>query len=287
MKAGHEIKLIFEGRAVPKIDKFESERSLLRLINDLSVSVDTISDTLKWELRGNLPEGVDVSNVEVYFFPGSVNWKVIVEILDLSGRIADNLSLVQVLVSTARFLINRTVRIELSEKYDGDKNVWDVETSLNEVIPSLTQAVSENPITRTSPQPLFSNKIILIAITLMNLLIFLGGTVYAWVTVPSLAESVRDADNQIQLIQQELTNKQEEINAILLQASARSDSIREQLSEVEDEAAHLQEQIKRIQSSTRFISFQSLLEHGTLGFWAFIAFLVVLSVVAYFFPQGH
>lgn len=198
------------------------------------------SDDIKYDIEKNVRRslykkfGEELKvNIRLRYEVGSFEWFGVIEIIDWAGRVITSATLLVYLEKLLRFTINRIIGKHLRLILTGRR--WETVT---EVI-----ATSSFPdITKKNPQKdniadcnvittqLFSLRTILIAITLLNVIMFVGGSVYNSISISSIQDKHKEAIEVIRSSEQSYQKALSEANHLKNTVTKR---VEDYLSELE------------------------------------------------------
>lgn len=170
-----------------------SDRSVLgHLLEERVTITREIQTYLQEEIVDELGIFVGVS-VEIGFQEGSVLFSGVVTILGALATVAGAIDFVEKMVR----LIRRVLRWVLGRRAGGRHVSVHVSTMFP--VTAIPAASTKGP---AEGQP-FSLRTILLAVTLLNAAIFIGGSVYTGISVTSIQEKYEKAESEIERVRQD------------------------------------------------------------------------------------
>jgi len=235
------------------------------VLSKLNRQRGTIGATLRSELAALFPEGISIET-EIQFSMGSIEWSGIIVILDWMSRISGSIALVEMAHRYVPLVINRVLAPYLdpngfSPGYTG----VDIEGARHFSRPLITNAKN------ALEQLYISPKMLLIAVTLLNVALFIGGTVYTGVQVDSIQKRYEDAaikigearekydvaDSKLKLIQGIVDQTKITLGDIQRQASASIADLQKQskesaaeISGIKDKSEQELDRVKKTSEAT-------------------------------------
>lgn len=196
----------FEGELIQVMSN-EDTMSDGALLETLSEYIPKIEREIASELRDMtahlIEERLDV-HVNIRFHKGSVLFSGVVIVMNWMARISGAISLIQMIADAIRWVVRRVL-----QRYVRNRKI---QVSVFNPIPTVTQS-SPQQTSVNQDSPLFSLRSILLAITLLNAVLFVGGTVYTGISVNSIQQRYKEAQTEIKKVQADYENYKKRIEA--------------------------------------------------------------------------
>jgi hypothetical protein len=252
----NEIVIEFKGRASlgRKHDEYSHQNE-----GDYDVLSELNNDS--WEIAGEIAREIvdeyrheiDIKHINIQFNRGSIEWSGVIVFMELGALISGNIALIHYLYSAVRRAVNTKVKRRLPKQYKKiDTDVFSPDGGHRGMIES-TWSVS----TRKA----------LIFITVLNLLIFFGGSFMSSVQVPSILDRLEESKQKLSKASSILTDKEREVESLTKTLSVR---ILELEAKVKQENIKLDDTKKEISSlnknSNNLIKLEKRLEEKLLRF---------------------
>jgi len=236
---------------------------------------------LRDEIADELGVDADI-HVNIRFQEGSVLFSGVIVIFGLLATISGAIDFVEKMFE----LIRRTLRWVLGRRAGGRR-------VRVHVVPMFSVAAMHSDSTRSRAEwELFSLRTILLAVTLLNAAIFIGGSVYTGISVASIQEKYEKAEGEIERVRQDyekyragLQDRLGDIEGQLRATAKETDEARGHLKRLSDDLSALDGQAQELKTSIaavrdRGASWISLrLAFGQAN-WVLKTYLILLPVCA-------
>lgn len=172
------------------------------IINNLNKKSVEISKEIAYIISDKLYSKYEIKNltvnIDLNFKVGSIAWSGIYEIIQIMANVGGAVAFAQIAKDSINFVISKYIRQELDFnnhhiKYD-EEMINNIHTEIV-IINQISERIQDN---KTNKNDLFSLDKILIAITLLNVFLFLGGTIYSGVTIDSINQQYKESEKIIQ-----------------------------------------------------------------------------------------
>jgi len=270
----------FTGR-LSRLEREESisDSNLLgRLKEERAYIAQEIQLYVQEELADELGVNVNVS-VAIDFQEGSVLFSGVIWVVGVLASVAGTIDFVE---KMAR-LIRRVLRWVLGRRAPSRR------TSVR-VLPTST------PPTTSATQPhapdegqLFSSRTILLAVTLLNAAIFIGGSVYTGISVTSIQEKYAKAQGEIEKVRQDydqyragLQQRLGDIEGQLTVTGKDAEEAQRRARKLSDDIAALDQEVQELRASVsnRGASWLSLRSAFYQGNWVLKLYLIMVPLCA-------
>ena len=248
MNGRTELEFDFTGQLLRASDSQDSapDRSLLgRLLEERETITREISAYLQDEIADEL--GIDVRVfVDINFKEGSVLFSGVVAVLGMLATVAGAIDFIEKMVR----LIRLVLRSVLGRRAVGRR------VSVR-VVPTFPVATMPAGATNGAARgELFSLRTILLAVTLLNAAIFIGGSVYTGISVTSIQEKYAKAQSEIERVRQDyekyragLQDRLGDIEGQLRATAKETDEARGHLKQLSGDLTALDGQAQELKAS--------------------------------------
>jgi FtsZ-binding cell division protein ZapB len=217
------------------------------LSKNLNVERWAISDEIRYGLSHALGErGVEITDVHIHFYVGTVNWEGMITILDWGARIAGNIALLLYIRSLIKGVCNNILAQRLP--------LQDLRKINTEV--ELPIEAEERPISSGVWE--FSVRKILFVVTALNLVILFCGIFMASVYVPGILEKYSEAKMKLNEAselfhskEQAFQSKLATLDTEIARLTNQKDQLSKELDTVQNEKRNLDKKVRSLNSDAK------------------------------------
>jgi len=172
------------------------------IINNLNKKSVEISKEIAYDISNKLYSKYEIKNltvnIDLNFKVGSIAWSGIYEIIQVMANIGGAVAFAQIAKDSISYVISKYIKQELNfnnnHLINDDEIINNIHTDI--VIVNQTNEILQD--NKTNKKDLFPLDKILIAITLLNVFLFLGGTIYSGITIDSINQQYKESEKIIQ-----------------------------------------------------------------------------------------